>query len=58
MAVHFLSASGVRIQHSVLMEGVKVLDSAWINGSIIGWKSVVGRWCRVEPMTVTGKDVT
>jgi len=35
-----------------------VRDHSWIANSIIGWNSNVGRWTRVENITVLGDDVT
>jgi mannose-1-phosphate guanylyltransferase len=49
---------GVRLQRSVLLKGSKVKDHAWVKSSIIGWDSVVGRWARLENVTVLGNDVT
>jgi mannose-1-phosphate guanylyltransferase len=37
--------------------GVEVKDHAWIRNSIIGWRGSVGRWARVQGVTVTGDDV-
>lgn len=39
------------------MESCEVKDHAWIHNSIIGWRSTVGRWSRIEGVTVTGDDV-
>ncbi|KAK9762570.1 mannose-1-phosphate guanyltransferase [Basidiobolus ranarum] len=49
---------GVRLQRCVLLDGVRVKDHAWIKSAIIGWHSVVGRWCRLEGVTVLGDDVS
>ncbi|ORX76617.1 mannose-1-phosphate guanyltransferase [Basidiobolus meristosporus CBS 931.73] len=48
---------GVRLQRCVLLEGARVKDNAWIKSAIIGWHSVVGKWCRLEGVTVLGDDV-
>jgi len=48
---------GVRIKNSVILEGVKVGSNSWISRSIIGWKSTVGRWNRIQNVTVLGQDV-
>ncbi|KAI9863979.1 MAG: mannose-1-phosphate guanyltransferase [Vezdaea acicularis] len=49
---------GVRLQRCVLLSGSKVKDHAWIKSSIVGWNSSVGRWARLENVTVLGDDVT
>ncbi|KKY20933.1 putative mannose-1-phosphate guanylyltransferase [Phaeomoniella chlamydospora] len=49
---------GVRIQRSVILENSKVKDHAWIKSTIVGWNSTVGRWARLENVTVLGDDVT
>jgi mannose-1-phosphate guanylyltransferase len=33
-------------------------DSAYVEGSIIGWKSKIGRWARLDGLCVLGEDVT
>jgi mannose-1-phosphate guanylyltransferase len=49
---------GVRLQRCVLMSGVKVKDHAWVKSTIVGWNSSVGKWARLENVTVLGDDVT
>ncbi|KAI9315886.1 mannose-1-phosphate guanyltransferase [Dichotomocladium elegans] len=49
---------GVRLQRCVLLQGAKVKDFAWVQSSIIGWHSSVGRWSRLEGCSVLGDDVT
>ncbi|ORX58818.1 mannose-1-phosphate guanyltransferase [Hesseltinella vesiculosa] len=49
---------GVRLHRCVLLEGVNVQDYAWVNSSIIGWHSTLGRWSRLEGCSVLGDDVT
>ncbi|KAG0175044.1 mannose-1-phosphate guanyltransferase [Apophysomyces sp. BC1034] len=49
---------GVRLQRCVILEGAKVKDFAWVNSSIVGWHSSVGRWSRIEGCSVLGDDVT
>jgi mannose-1-phosphate guanylyltransferase len=48
---------GVRLQRCVLLEGSRVKDHSWVYSSIVGWHSTVGRWCRLEGVTVLGEDV-
>lgn len=49
---------GVRLQRCVLLENSRVKDHAWVKSSIIGWNSSVGKWARLENVTVLGDDVT
>jgi mannose-1-phosphate guanylyltransferase len=39
---------GVRILHSIILDGAEVKDHACIIYSIIGWQSIIGRWTRLE----------
>ncbi|SCV68607.1 BQ2448_728 [Microbotryum intermedium] len=48
---------GVRLQRCVIMENTRVKDHAWIQSSIVGWNSTIGRWARLENTTVLGDDV-
>lgn len=49
--------SGVRLSQCTVMRGVRIKNHACISSSIIGWHSTVGRWARVENMTILGEDV-
>jgi len=49
---------GVRLRDTVLLEGVKIGANSWIAKSIIGWKSVLGKWVRMQNVSVLGMDVT
>ena len=49
---------GVRIQRSVLLDGSRVKDHAWVKSTIVGWRSVIGKWARLENVSVLGEDVT
>ncbi|QDS75000.1 mannose-1-phosphate guanyltransferase [Venturia effusa] len=49
---------GVRLQRCVLLSNSKIKDHAWIKSAIVGWNSTVGRWARLENITVLGDDVT
>lgn len=39
------------------MSQTKVNDFAYVEGSIIGWSNTVGKWCRINGLTVTAEDV-
>ncbi|KAL8809126.1 MAG: hypothetical protein Q9223_007957, partial [Gallowayella weberi] len=49
---------GVRLQRSVLLAGCKVKDHAWVKSTIVGWNSTIGKWARLENVSVLGDDVT
>ncbi|EMR09943.1 mannose-1-phosphate guanyltransferase [Pneumocystis murina B123] len=49
---------GVRLQRCVIFQGSRIQNYAWIECSIIGWNSTVGKWARLENVTVLGEDVT
>jgi len=48
---------GVRLAHCTLLEGCRVCAHAVVLDSILGWRSTVGRWSRVEGVSVLGEDV-
>ncbi|KAL8435580.1 hypothetical protein Efla_004823 [Eimeria flavescens] len=48
---------GCRLKNCAIMRGVRVSDFAWIDSSILGWQSSVGKWVRVEGLTVVGENV-
>lgn len=47
---------GVRLKNVVLMKGAHIKAHSWINNSIVGWRSSVGKWVRVEGVSVFGED--
>ena len=49
---------GVRLQRCVLLKNCKVKEHAWVKSTIVGWNSTVGRWARLENVTVLGDDVS
>ena len=49
---------GVRLQRCVLLSGSKVKDHAWVKSTIVGWNSTIGKWARLENVSVLGDDVT
>lgn len=48
---------GVRLASSTLLPGSTVRSHAYVSRSIIGWKSVIGEWVRIENNSVLGEDV-
>ncbi|CAN8098092.1 unnamed protein product [Discula destructiva] len=49
---------GVRLQRCVILSNSRVKDHAWVKSTIVGWNSSVGKWARLENVTVLGDDVT
>ncbi|WOK93794.1 putative mannose-1-phosphate guanylyltransferase 1 isoform X1 [Canna indica] len=49
--------AGVRLSGCTVMRGVRIKKHACVSGSIVGWHSTVGRWARIENMTILGEDV-
>ena len=49
---------GVRLQRCVVLKNSKIKEHAWVKSTIVGWNSTVGRWARLENVTVLGDDVT
>jgi len=49
---------GARIKRTTIMEGCIIKSNSWINHSILGWHSTIGRWVRIDNVSVLGKDVT
>ena len=50
--------SRTRIKNSFLFQNCVVGENSYIEGSIIGWKSHIGKWCRIQELSVLGEDVT
>lgn len=48
---------GVRISNACIMAGSNISDYANINESIIGWNNKIGKWAKIDNLTVTGDDV-
>lgn len=48
---------GVRLQNTTVLAGSTIRSHAWVSQSIIGWRSSVGRWARLQNVTVLGEDV-
>lgn len=48
---------GVCIKRSTVLEGAVVRSHSWLDSCIVGWRSVVGQWVRMENCTVLGEDV-
>lgn len=48
---------GVRITRSVVLSNSTIKDHSLVKSTIVGWNSTVGKWCRLEGVTVMGDDV-
>eukprot|EP00922_Rhytidocystis_sp_ex-Travisia-forbesii_P056830 GHVS01084064.1.p1 GENE.GHVS01084064.1~~GHVS01084064.1.p1 ORF type:complete len:376 (-),score=41.21 GHVS01084064.1:549-1676(-) len=48
---------GCRLSNSSLMSGVVLRDYCWLSETIVGWQSTIGKWVRIEGLTVVGEDV-
>lgn len=48
---------GVRLKNTTLLKNSKVRENSWISETIVGWHSQIGRWVRIEGVTVFGEDV-
>jgi mannose-1-phosphate guanylyltransferase len=48
---------GVRLRNTVILEGTTVGANSWIHQSIIGWKCNIGKWVRIQNVSVLGQDV-
>lgn len=48
---------GVRITRSVVLANSTIQAHSLVKSTIVGWHSTVGKWCRLEGVTVLGDDV-
>ncbi len=48
---------GVRVINSCLLEGCVLKESCFVRRSIVGWKSSIGKWGRLDGLSVLGEDV-
>ncbi len=49
--------SGARIKNSVIMEKAVIKEYSYVDGTIIGWRSKVGKWVRIEGLSILGEEV-
>ncbi|XP_011303559.1 mannose-1-phosphate guanyltransferase beta [Fopius arisanus] len=50
-------ADGCCIKRSTILKSARIKEHSWLDGCIVGWSCVVGRWVRMEGITVLGEDV-
>ena len=48
---------GVRLSRTTILKGATVSENSWINSSIIGWNSTIGKWVRIEGISVLAERV-
>ena len=48
---------GVRLSNTTLLDNTVIADFATVNESFLGWNNKVGRWAKLDNLTVTGEDV-
>ncbi|KAF5289563.1 hypothetical protein FQA39_LY15010 [Lamprigera yunnana] len=48
---------GVCIKHCTILSDAKIRSHSWLENCIIGWHCCVGRWVRMEGISVLGDDV-
>ena len=49
--------AGSRISNSTMFAGSAVAAYSYMDGSILGWNSTVGKWCRITSLAVIAEDV-
>ncbi|KAI0238766.1 Mannose-1-phosphate guanyltransferase beta [Lamellibrachia satsuma] len=48
---------GVCIKRSTVLSGTVIKSHSWLDSCIVGWRCNVGKWTRMENVTVLGEDV-
>jgi len=48
---------GVCIKRCTILSNSKVQSHSWLQSSIVGWKCQIGKWVRLENVSVLGEDV-
>jgi mannose-1-phosphate guanylyltransferase len=48
---------GVCIKRCTVLADSTVQSHSWLQSSIVGWKCTIGKWVRMENVTVLGEDV-
>ncbi|XP_018328638.1 mannose-1-phosphate guanyltransferase beta [Agrilus planipennis] len=48
---------GVCVKRCTILRNAVVKSHSWLENCIIGWRCMVGRWVRMEGITVLGEDV-
>lgn len=48
---------GVCIKRCTIMRDAVIRSHSWLENSIVGWRCCVGKWVRIENVSVLGEDV-
>lgn len=48
---------GARIFDSCVLSNTEVVGFSYIQGSIVGWRNKIGKWVRIQGVSVTAEDV-
>ncbi|KAL4466366.1 hypothetical protein ABPG72_001044 [Tetrahymena utriculariae] len=48
---------GARLKNVVMLKNSAVGAHSWVDNTIVGWDSKIGKWVRIEGLTVLGEDV-
>lgn len=48
---------GVCIKRCTVLKGARICSHSWLESCIVGWRCRVGRWVRMENVSVLGEDV-
>jgi len=48
---------GVCIKRCTIMKGSRISSHTWLDSCIVGWNCIIGKWVRMENVTVLGEDV-
>ncbi|CAL8105775.1 unnamed protein product [Calicophoron daubneyi] len=57
IGAHVVIEDGVRIMNTAVFSNSVISSHSWLNNCIIGWRSRIGRWVRMENLTVLGENV-
>jgi len=49
--------SGARIKNSVVLDKAIVGENSYVDGSILGWRSKIGKWARIEGLSILAEEV-
>ncbi|XP_058807385.1 mannose-1-phosphate guanyltransferase beta [Phymastichus coffea] len=50
-------SDGCCVKRTTILRDAIIREHSWLDKCIVGWKSIVGRWVRMENTTVLGEDV-
>jgi mannose-1-phosphate guanylyltransferase len=50
--------AGAKLKNTVVLQNSIIDSHSFIDRSIIGWNSRVGKWCRIKGLSILGEDVS